>query len=453
MGSGWGEWARGWDEWAQPVCSAFNVARAPAPAILLPSGICRCRLRRPERGLLFYFEAGQLRRTVASTHTSIDFGRNRGSARSASAEAASAAGRARAWRRWLVPSRVSSAFLVFNTLFWLLMIVARYELSVYAQVDRPNALGGAIWRGCSGWLIGCVIHLLVSRPGLANRSWQIRLVIGLGIATLVAVGVSLFDSFSPAAPLLTRQIVIWLWCGLYFGIEADDNQYRAEMEGAENVVRAALAEAAARENELRHLEAKMNPHFLFNALNCIVAARHDPAAVERVTQDLAEYLRFSLRQSRPLEPLSRELDALEHYLGVQQTRFEAGLICLIDCQPEARSVPVPPMMLQPLLENAFHYGGQTSPKPLRVNVSAELADGWLTIGVVNTGSWMLPDAARSPGSGIQTLRKRLALLIGERATVDVVDGDGSVRVQIRIPDTRPAAGPPSAPPIKPSLGI
>jgi sensor histidine kinase YesM len=177
----------------------------------------------------------------------------------------------------------------------------------------------------------------------------------------MSMGVSLVESLSPAAPLLTRLIVTWLWCGLYFGLEANDNQSRAELAAAENVARTALAEAATREIELRHLEAQMNPHFLFNALNCIVDARRDPDAVERVTQDLADYLRFSLRESRPLEPLSRELDALENYLGVQQSRFGDALVCTIDCEPEARSVPVPPMMIQPLLENAFRYGAQTSP--------------------------------------------------------------------------------------------
>jgi LytS/YehU family sensor histidine kinase len=183
----------------------------------------------------------------------------------------------------------------------------------------------------------------------------------------------------------------------------------------------------------------MNPHFLFNALNCIVDARRDPDAVERVTQDLADYLRFSLRESRPLEPLSRELDALENYLGVQQSRFGDALVCTIDCEPEARSVPVPPMMIQPLLENAFRYGAQTSPKPLMVNVAAELADGWLTVSVVNTGAWVSPDSRRSPGSGLQTLRKRLGLLIGDEATVEVDTGQGSVSIRIRLPDTRPPA--------------
>ncbi len=349
----------------------------------------------------------------------------------------------RTWRQWFVPSRVTSAFFFFNTVFWGFMIAARYEFAVFAQVDRENLLGWAVWRGCFGWLLCGLVHLICSRPWLANRHWQRRVVICVGIGSVMSMGVSLVESLSPAAPLLTRLIVTWLWCGLYFGLEANDNQSRAEVETAENISRTARAEAAARENELRHLEAQMNPHFLFNALNSIVAARHDPDAVARVTQDLADYLRFSLRESQPLEPLSRELDALEHYLGVQQSRFGTGLICHIDSEPDARSVPVPPMMLQPLLENAFHYGGQTSTRPLRVDVAAALADGWLTVSVVNTGAWVSPDSSRSPGSGIQTLRKRLGLLVGDEATVDVIGGDGNVKVLIRIPDT-------TSPPDKPA---
>ena len=77
-----------------------------------------------------------------------------------------------------------------------------------------------------------------------------------------------------------------------------------------------LIDERPRYNELRHLEAQMNPHFLFNALNCVVAASRDHVAVERVTQDLADYLRFSLAPSEPLEPRSRELDALEKYLAI-----------------------------------------------------------------------------------------------------------------------------------------
>jgi LytS/YehU family sensor histidine kinase len=91
------------------------------------------------------------------------------------------------------------------------------------------------------------------------------------------------------------------------------------------------------------------------------------------------------------------------------------------------------MMIQPLLENAFHYGAQTSPMPLTVSVMASVRDGALCVIVANSGSWVPPDPARSIGSGIQTLRKRLELLFGSAATADVCREEGWVRVVIRLP--------------------
>ena len=183
----------------------------------------------------------------------------------------------------------------------------------------------------------------------------------------------------------------------------------------------------------------MNPHFLFNALNAVVASKHDPEAVESVTRDLADYLRFTLGEARPFEPLSRELQALEKYLAVQQARFGANLVCRVACDRAAHAVLVPPMLIQPILENALHYGGKTSSMPLKVNVTAKVADGWLEVVVANSGRWVPPDKTRSPSTGIRSLRKRLALLIDEDATVDtVIDPDldgGWVRVVIRMPAT------------------
>jgi LytS/YehU family sensor histidine kinase len=103
------------------------------------------------------------------------------------------------------------------------------------------------------------------------------------------------------------------------------------------------------------------------------------------------------------------------------------------------------MMIQPLLENALHYGAKTSAMPLRVTVRAHVHDGWLQVAVANSGQWVPPDPARSPNTGIHSLRRRLKLLIDETATVDVEpesDNDGDcVRVVIRLPVTpkgRPA---------------
>jgi len=344
------------------------------------------------------------------------------------------AGQDGALRASFVPSLGMATFFVFNTVYWLVMAVVRYEFSAYFNAEGGNALSGAVLRGCCGWLTGWAVHLILSRPGMLVRPLVTRVVVGMVISILAALA---FFVLVPSlqAPFLTRQVITLLWCAIYFGLEANHTRWRAEREAAENISRAAFAEAAARSNELRHLEAQMNPHFLFNALNCIVAASRDHVAVERVTQDLADFLRFSLAPSQPLEPLSRELDALEKYLAIQQSRFGADLVCQISCEPETRGVLVPPMMIQPLLENAFHYGAQTSPMPLNVSVEASVRAGQLSVIVANSGSWVPPDPARSIGSGIQTLRKRLGLLLGPAATADVVCEDGWVKIVIRLPDT------------------
>ncbi len=367
----------------------------------------------------------------------------------AQAQAADAhlAGQDGAMRASFVPSLGMATFLVFNTVYWLVMAMVRYEFSAYFNAEGGNALSGAVVRGCCGWLTGWAVHLILSRPGMLVRPLLIRVGVGMVISILAALA---FFVVVPSlqAPVLTRQVITLLWCAIYFGLEANHTRRRAEREAAESVSRAALAEAAARHNELRRLEAQMNPHFLFNALNCVVAASRDHVAVERVTQDLADYLRFSLAPSQPLEPLSREIDALEKYLAIQQSRFGADLVCRISCEPEARRVLVPPMMIQPLLENAFHYGPQTSPMPLNVSVEASVRDGQLAVIVANSGSWVPPDPARSIGSGIQTLRKRLGLLLGPAASVEVVHEQGWVKIVIRLPDSGPRLNPAIPPAIQ-----
>ena len=141
-----------------------------------------------------------------------------------------------------------------------------------------------------------------------------------------------------------------LVCGLYFGIQLIQERSTAQFRAVE-------AEAAALRTELHRLQSQISPHFLFNALNTVLASRDDPAAIETITQALANYLRFLLRPAAPLEPLGRELDAIEQYLTVQSVRFGAGLVTEIDCEEQVRGLLVPPVMVQPLVENALKYGG------------------------------------------------------------------------------------------------
>jgi hypothetical protein len=335
-------------------------------------------------------------------------------------------------------------FWTFQLVFWTWAGLAIVGMSLMYEPGGTISARIVATRMAVGVLVSSCIHWICSIRPLRHVDWKIRWSVAAAATVLmmsfwlVMISQGLWESLLPGERVRTfspssRIFVTGVWLAIYLGLDALQRAREAEHRIRDGELRLARAESLARANELRHLEAQMNPHFLFNALNSVVAASRDHAAVERVTQDLADYLRFSLAPSQPLEPLSRELDALEKYLAIQQSRFGADLVCRISCEPEARSVLVPPMMLQPLLENAFHYGPQTSPMPLTVSAEAGVRDGQLSVIVANSGSWVPPDPARSIGSGIQTLRKRLELLIGPAATVEVVPEQGWVKIVIRLP--------------------
>ena len=227
-------------------------------------------------------------------------------------------------------------------------------------------------------------------------------------------------------PALLRFMVLLFWSAFYFMILHVKRAYELEL-------RLLQSEVAASENNLRLLQAQMNPHFLFNALNTVLACKDSPEAVEEVTQSLADFLRFLLRNKPRLEPLALELDALESYLTVQRIRFGERLICKIGCDTAARWVMVPPLVIQPLLENAFKYGAETSPSPLQVNLTVKLEAGFLVVTVANTGSWVAPGGSHSTGIGLSSLEQQIKILIGDQATVYSKADDGWVYVTIRMP--------------------
>lgn len=208
---------------------------------------------------------------------------------------------------------------------------------------------------------------------------------------------------------------------------------RAENLARQSRQRATDLELALRSSELARLGEQVQPHFLFNALTAVVACRHDPDAVSEVTGSLAEYLRFCLATTDCHAPLDRELDAIEHLLVVHQARLRSAIECRIDSTPEARVLPVPPMLVGPLVENALKYGARTSPPPLTIAIDAGIEDGRLRIAVVNSGTWVDRATDRPGGTGLANLRRRLDLAGLTGATVTVAPGDGTVTGEITLP--------------------
>jgi len=272
-------------------------------------------------------------------------------------------------------------------------------------------------------------RLNVTKAGLvAGGLLTAAVVITLAFAALtVACGLDGRPSRERlVADLAVNVTLLANWCALYFGYQLIRERTSAEFRAVE-------AESLALKNELHRLQAQISPHFLFNALNTVLASRDDPEAIETVTHSLASYLRFLLRPAATLEPLSRELAALEQYLTVQSVRFGDALATRIDCDLDVRDIMVPPVLVQPLVANALKYGGESGVKPLRVEVSARRDGEWLAVEVANTGRWVAPGRKDSTGTGLHSLERRLRLLVGPGARVTHEEDDGWVRVRVRIP--------------------
>jgi hypothetical protein len=259
----------------------------------------------------------------------------------------------------------------------------------------------------------------------AAASFVISLIETLVFVRLIAV-MRAFPLEAVGGMFILRMVLLGIWSIVYFGFYLLEDYYALR-------IREVRAEKAVLQSEMKRMQAQMNPHFLFNALNAVLASRHDPDEVEEITHSLAEYLRFSLQDARPLEPLARELGSLEKYLIVQQIRFGDGLVCGIECETAAREVLVPPMLVQPLLENAFNYGVGAEDQVLRVRVTARCSDARTIVVVSNTGSWIPHESGKSPGIGIRNLRHRLDLLFSGNASMNVSEVGGTVVVTIDMP--------------------
>lgn len=234
-----------------------------------------------------------------------------------------------------------------------------------------------------------------------------------------------------SASIFIRSVLYGFWCILYFGVH-----YRLDTQ--RDQLRVARAEAAARSRELQVLRSQVNPHFLFNALNSILAASGDAASVRRITLALADYLRFSLRQNGETERLGVELAALENYLRVEKVRFEDNLEYRIETDDLAPQASAPIALVQPLLENAIKYGQRSSIRPLRVTVSAAVERDILAVTVTNSGEWI--EEGSSTRTGLANLRRRLDLLYADQAALTVDAVDGEVRARVRLPVERKGGG-------------
>jgi len=351
---------------------------------------------------------------------------------------------------WLSTACRTHLFWVANVAFWGAVFGAGL---IVVKAFAPT-LADPVWfvgcRAVPGFVISSGLRWLSKHDDLRRGLGisQAGLMIGgpvaggvlltLMLAATETIGSESSAKLGLAARLVINTATLAIWSALYFGIQL-------VREGQLNELRTLEAESLASRNELKLLQAQISPHFLFNALNTILACKHDPDAIETVTHSLATYLRFLLRQSEALEPLGREIDALEEYLTIQSYRFGDRLSCRIECDADIRKIPVLPMMIQPLVENALKYGATEGDAVLEVQIRAWRERNRLFVEVANTGRWAPPDTTISTGTGLQALRRRLLIHGGPAATLTTGESNGWVRALLTIPLTEQYAAPDPTP--------
>jgi hypothetical protein len=180
---------------------------------------------------------------------------------------------------------------------------------------------------------------------------------------------------------------------------------------------------------LTSLESRLRPHFLFNTLNSVrVLIADNPAAAEQMVLHLSALLRASLDAAdSDTVALERELDLTVSYLEIEKTRFGARFDYAIDVPPQLMRAAVPPFALQTLVENSVKFGGTT----IRVQARADAGRLWLD--VWDSGSGFAGDIATSTGHGLHTLRSRLALLWGDRASLEFPTSTSGTTVRLSLP--------------------
>jgi hypothetical protein len=199
------------------------------------------------------------------------------------------------------------------------------------------------------------------------------------------------------------------------------------------------ARVLARDSELRALKAQVNPHFLFNSLHSISALTAiDAAKAREMCIVLADFLRATLGMGeKTLIPLRDELFLVHSFLSVEKVRFGSRLNLEEKIEPEALECTVPPLLLQPLVENAIAHGisNLTEGGWIRIVISCRDGPGDLAIRVENNFDPDMPPR-RGTGTGLKNVRQRLDTRYGNRATFEVRSEENCFRVDLSLPAER-----------------
>ena len=229
--------------------------------------------------------------------------------------------------------------------------------------------------------------------------------------------------------LVTYTILISIWLLIYLVWHYVDKNRNDQLDKLR-------LEGMVKSLELKTIKSHINPHFIFNALNSIRAlVDENPERARTAITELSNILRSSLRaEKEETVPLQQELDIVKDYLALEQMRFEERLKIEMDIDPDTLTQPIPPMMLQTLVENAIKHGISKDVKGGVIYISSYFVDNHHELIVKNTGNLQALNVKDSSGFGIKSTQERLNLLYNKKASFEILEnGNNMVQSKIIMP--------------------
>ena len=260
-------------------------------------------------------------------------------------------------------------------------------------------IGIQIGYSLGAWILGIDLQ----RPGM-DRPRSVFIVMAISVAVAVAV-------------------IFWSWS-------------RARLAASE--AQAQAAQRAAAENQLKLLESQLEPHMLFNTLaNLRVLIALDAPRAQAMLDHLIAFLRATLNASRAgMHPLADEFARLQDYLALMAVRMGPRLQTAFDLPEALRDLPVPPLLLQPLVENSIKHGLEPQVEGGRIELRAEREGDTLVLTVRDSGAGLTHATVALDSSrfGLEQVRQRLAALYGTRAQLTLAPiAGGGTQARITLP--------------------
>ena len=306
-------------------------------------------------------------------------------------------------------------------------------------MGSAGLLGIGVWYLCRLWPLPL---------GFSTRFYLLHIVLAVTYSTAWTVAIYVIESLLRGSgvpgfwkwPVFARQLLTGIWCYTIFAGVSYAVQTRNRLHEKETL--AARAEALASAARLDAVRARLNPHFLFNALHTLAAlVKFRPAMAEGAIERLGDMLRYTLKEDgRELVEFSEEYEFTRQYLAFEQLRYEDRLKVDLQIDKEAFNFDIPPFSLQTLAENAVRHAISVRPEGgsiwIRCSCNSNGKDGKLNVSVRDDGPGGSPNETegQSHQFGLRSLRERLRSAYGPSVDLRVQSGPEGFEASFTVPN-------------------